>query len=241
MNEQLIFKRYEMKYLLTREQEALLKQAMQEHMVPDVHGKSTILSLYFDTPNYLLARRSMEHPLYKEKLRLRSYGLADADSDVFMELKKKYDSVVYKRRTAMTEEAAKSCLLGDSPADTQIAREIEYCISHYAPLAPKVLISYERESYYGKSDMEFRVTFDRNILWRDSDVNLTAGIYGAPLLADDQVLMELKTGHAIPLWMAQLLSENHIYRTSFSKYGRAYAALCGGRRSALHKTADICR
>lgn len=235
MNDQMIFKRYEIKYLLSAAQTELVQAAMERHMVPDEHGRSTILSLYFDTPDFLLARRSMEHPLYKEKLRLRSYGIADSDSTVFVELKKKYDSVVYKRRIAVTEDAAERYLLGHIPvADTQISREIDYCMSHYPGLAPKVLLSYEREAFYGKNDHGLRVTFDHDILWRDTDVSLKDGVYGAPLLADDEVLMEVKTGGALPLWLAHLLSENEIYHTAFSKYGSAYTAICGGRHAALH-------
>ena len=106
MGNQMIFKRYEIKYMLNSEQLSFLKQEMEKYMIADEHGKSTICSLYFDTPQYLLIRRSMDHPMYKEKLRLRSYGVAGKDTEVFVELKKKYDSVVYKRRVAMTEEAA---------------------------------------------------------------------------------------------------------------------------------------
>lgn len=223
MSDQMIFKRYEIKYLLTHSQQAIVKKAMDEHMVADIHGRNTILSLYFDTPDFLLARRSMEHPLYKEKLRLRSYGVADADTIVFVELKKKYDSVVYKRRIAMTEAEADRYLLGHVPImDTQISHEIDYCMNQYHSLAPRILLSYEREAYYAKDDHDFRVTFDENILWRDTDVNLTSGIYGSPILPEDQVLMEIKTAGSIPIWMVHVLSNNSIYKTSFSKYATAY-------------------
>jgi hypothetical protein len=223
MKDQMIFKRYELKYLLTSEQRRQIEEAMADHMVADVHGRSTILSLYFDTPDYLLVRRSMDKPLYKEKLRLRSYGVANPDTTVFVELKKKYDSVVYKRRIGMTEEDAKTYLLSRQPVtDGQIVREIDYCLHHYEHLAPKVLLSYEREAFYASDDHDFRVTFDENILWRDYDVNLTSGVYGTPILEEGQSLMEIKTAGAIPLWLVKTLSANRIYKTSFSKYGTAY-------------------
>ena len=226
MSDQMIFKRYEIKYMLNRDQLALLKEEMLKHMIADEHGKSTICSLYFDTPKFLLIRRSMDKPMYKEKLRLRSYGVANEDTTVFVELKKKYDSVVYKRRVGMKESDARRYLIdGERIIDTQITREIDYCMEHYDDLAPAVMLSYEREAFYGKNDHEFRVTFDENILWRDYDLSLCKGIYGNPILKENQVLMEVKTAGAIPMWMVKFLSDNKIYKTSFSKYANAYRTI----------------
>lgn len=223
MKDQMIFKRYEMKYMLNRMQLEELKKEMEHHMIADEHGKSTICSLYFDTPTFLLIRRSLEKPVYKEKLRLRSYGVADKDTLVFVELKKKYDSVVYKRRVGMKEEDAERYLLQhEQVMDTQITREIDYCMTNYEKLAPSILLSYEREAYFGQGDHDFRVTFDQNILWRDHDLSLCKGIYGLPLLSEDQVLMEVKTAGGIPMWMVKFMSERNIYKISFSKYGMAY-------------------
>lgn len=229
MKNQTIFKRYEMKYMLDIRQLSLLKNEMKKYMIADAFGKSTICSLYFDTPKYLLIRRSMDHPMYKEKLRLRSYGVADENSTVFVELKKKYDSVVYKRRVAMTEKEALEYLLNHRKVmDTQITREIDYCMDVYKGIAPAMLLSYEREAYYARDDHEFRVTFDQNILWRNYDLSLHEGIYGNPILKDNQVLMEVKTAGAIPMWMVRFLRDNEIYKTSFSKYGTAYRKLYNG-------------
>lgn len=208
-----------------------LIKIMSEHMIVDVHGRSTVCSLYFDTPDYLLIRRSMDHPIYKEKIRLRSYGVADADTQVFVELKKKFNSVVYKRRISMTEKQSQEYLTEHKKImDTQISREIDYCMRMYKGLAPSVMLSYEREAFYAKDDHEFRVTFDRNILWRDYDLSLCKGIYGAPILRQGQVLMEVKTAGAIPRWMVDFLTENRIYKTSFSKYGTAYSTICEQHR-----------
>ena len=191
MGDQMIFKRYEIKYMLNEQQLSIIKEAMKEHMEADIHGKNTICSLYFDTPDFLLIRRSLEHPVYKEKLRLRSYGTAQPDSTVFIELKKKYDSVVYKRRVAMTEQdAEKYLLLHQKVMDTQITWEIDYCMDFYDNLSPAVMLSYQREAFYGKNDPEFRVTFDEKILWRDDDLSLCSGIYGNPILPPGKTLME---------------------------------------------------
>ena len=223
MADQMIFKRHEMKYIITTEQLELLKQAFSEHMIADEHGKSTICSLYFDTPSFQLIRRSIEKPIYKEKLRLRSYGVANEDTKVFVELKKKYKKVVYKRRITLPEPKAMQYLLtGEIEKHSQITDEIDYFKSIYPGIAPAMLLSYEREAYYHKDDHDFRVTFDSNVLWRDYDLSLSKGIYGNAILQPNQILMEVKTKDAIPLWMVDILSKEHIYKQSFSKYGTAY-------------------
>ena len=226
MAEQMIFKRSEIKYMIDEDIFRKLMEVMKKYMIADAYGRSTVCSLYFDTPDYLLIRRSLDHPMYKEKLRLRSYGVANESTKVFVEIKKKYDSIVYKRRIAMKESEAQRYLLHhEKVMSCQISDEIDYCMDHYEGLAPAVMLSYEREAYYAKDDHEFRITFDRNILWRDYDLSLCKGIYGNPILKEDQVLMEVKTAGAIPLWMVEFLSGNKIYKTSFSKYGTAYRTI----------------
>ena len=227
MGEQMIFKRYEIKYRITRSQMAALLAGMEPYMKADEHGRSTIQSLYFDTPTFQLIRRSLEKPAYKEKLRLRSYGVAGEDTQVFIELKKKYDSIVYKRRIGMNlTEADKYLLQGqEAPKHTQITNEIDYFLSYYRGVKPAVLLSYEREAFYAKDDHEFRITFDDNILWRTEDLWLDKGIYGRKLIDDDTIMMEVKVGEGIPLWFATLLSKEKIYQSSFSKYGTAYQTL----------------
>ena len=236
MEYQNIFKRYELKYLITKSQMEHIKTAMSKYMESDQYGKSTICNIYFDTPDFLLIRRSIEKTVYKEKMRLRSYGVATSDSTTFVELKKKYDSVVYKRRISMTEEDAMKYLCNEARvADTQITHEIDYFMKQYKVLKPRVVISYEREAFYAKDNPDFRVTFDQNILWRDYDLSLCKGIYGNPILQPNQVLMEIKTAAAIPLWMTALLSENCIYKTSFSKYGNAYRTIFSIRHAGERK------
>ena len=216
------FERYELKYRLPQAQYERLLTALTPHLQPDRYFRSTIASLYYDTPDHRLIRRSQEHPVYKEKLRLRSYGPAAESDPVFVELKKKYDHVVYKRRITMPLAAATAFLAGGPAADTQISREIDYFLKYYENLRPTVLLSYEREAYYSRDGSDFRVTFDDNILSREEDISLEADVWGTPLLEDGMVLMEIKTSGGIPLWMTRVLSEERVYKTSFSKYGTAY-------------------
>ena len=223
----MVFERYEIKYLLNREQKKAVMAAVEKHMQPDSFGRSTIRNIYYDTDNYRLVRRSLEHPIYKEKLRVRSYHNAKPGDQVFVELKKKYNSVVYKRRTGILEKDVADYLAGRIPAPKpcQITDEIDYFCRFYETLTPKVFLSYEREAYFEKDSSGFRVTFDENILWRTTDLSLEAGVYGENLLRPGETLMEIKTPGGIPLWMVGVLTEQRLHKTSFSKYGNAYMTM----------------
>lgn len=229
------FKRYELKYFITPQQKAQLLMLFQGHMVPDIHGASCIYNLYYDTPDFLLIRRSLEKPVYKEKLRVRSYGRAKADSPVFLELKKKYKSVVYKRRISLSQTDATEYFTQNSPLHgSQIGREIDYFNSIYPQLAPRMFISYQREAFFDAEDDSFRITFDDHILWRDQELTLCSQSGGYSILPPDTVLMELKVSGGIPLWLTQFLTQEHITKTSFSKYGTAYRQLMDGERTDYH-------
>lgn len=227
MSYQTIFKRYELKYMLTKEQKEIILKAMEPHMALDKYGRTTIRNLYFDTDNYRLIRNSIEKPVYKEKLRIRSYRKASPDTPVFVELKKKYKGVVYKRRIALLEKDAVNWVCTGNPCDmqTQITDEIDYFLSYYGNLHPTVFLSYEREAYYAKGGSDFRVTFDERILCRQSNLSLESDIGGNLILDNNFTLMEIKCSGGIPLWMTEILSKEKIYKTSFSKYGTAYQTL----------------
>ena len=227
MSFQTVFKRYELKYMLTCEQKKKVLATMEPYMKLDKYGRTTIRNLYYDTDTYLLIRRSIEKPTYKEKLRIRSYSKADADSTVFVELKKKYKHVVYKRRISLPEGEALKWLSGEKHTDThsQISDEIDYFLSHYGTLHPTVFLSYEREAYYSNDGTDFRVTFDDTILCRRENLSLEAEAYGTQILPEGKILMEIKCSGGIPLWMTEVLSKEKIYKTSFSKYGTAYKTL----------------
>lgn len=218
------FKRHEMKYLLTQEQKQAVLQAMQPYMKLDQYGRTTIRNVYYDTDTYRLIRRSMEKPAYKEKLRIRSYQAALPGDPVFVELKKKYKSVVYKRRLTLPERQARDSFQSGTPLPihSQIAQEIEYFRSYYEGLHPTMFLSYEREAFYALDGGDFRVTLDENILYRTYDFLLASEIYGTPLLNEGETLMEIKTAGGIPLWMSHELNRLRIFQTSFSKYGLAY-------------------
>ncbi len=225
MRVQTVFKRYELKYLITVAQKKLLLEVIHAHMKPDKYGRTTIRNIYFDTDNFRLIRRSIEKPVYKEKLRLRSYCEASPNSTIFVELKKKYKSVVYKRRLALYEGDVMAAFESGTPlpSSSQIADEIQYFRTYYESLVPKVFLSYDREAYFAYDENDLRITFDANILYRTTDLSLTLPPSGTPLLSEDMCLMEVKTSGAIPLWLTEVLTKHRIFKTSFSKYGTAYA------------------
>lgn len=224
---QTVFKRYELKYLLTQAQKAAVIDAIAPHMALDGYGRTVIRNLYCDTENYRLIRRSIEKPVYKEKLRIRSYAQTDGNGTVFVELKKKYEGVVYKRRMAVAERDALGWVCGErgAPQSTQIANEIDYFLRFYRALRPTVFLSYAREAYFCTDGSDFRVTFDDTVLCRQDDLSLSSPAYGAPLLPEDTVLMELKCSGGIPLWLSRVLTEQRLSRTSYSKYGTAYGQI----------------
>lgn len=228
MSDQMIFQRYELKYLLTCRQKEAVLQAMAPYMKPDRYPCATIRNIYFDTENYRLIRSSLDKPVYKEKLRIRSYRRAEPADPVFVELKKKYDSVVYKRRLVLPEETVMDCFATGKPlpVQSQIASEIEYFRSFYGSLRPAVFLSYEREAWFDPAGSDLRITFDNNILFRQNHLSLERGVYGEELLPPGHTLLEIKTSRGIPLWLCRVLTEEQIQKTSYSKYGSAYCRIC---------------
>lgn len=218
-----IFKRVEKKYLLTPEQHDLLLERWSSYLEPDEFPHSRISNIYFDTADDALIRKSIEKPCYKEKLRLRTYGEVSLDSNSFVELKKKYKGVVYKRRMMLPLRSAKQFLEeGRMPEeDSQIIREIDYCVKWYH-LVPRLFVYYERDSYRGVDDHNIRITFDTKIQSRREELQLEKNLPGEPLSEEEFWIMEIKVPMAYPLWLSRTLTELKIYPTSFSKYGQIY-------------------
>lgn len=229
------FERRELKYRITDAQRAALEAAFGARMVPDEHGESTICNIYYDTADYRLIRASLEKPAYKEKLRLRSYGVTEPGGEVFLELKKKYKGIVYKRRITLPEDAAGEFIAGRAPLGEhgQIGREIEYFTAFYAPLLPAVHLSYERSAWFSREDHDLRITFDKNIRFRQEDVSLTLPAGGRRILPEGESLMEIKAAAALPLWLVSELDTLGIYQSTFSKYGEAYKVILAGAQKTF--------
>ena len=215
-----IIDRCEQKYFLSNEQYENFINKIVEKLIEDQYFKETIYNLYFDNDKYELINKSLDKPLYKEKIRLRSYEIVNNDSLVFLEIKKKYNSHTNKRRIIIKYKDYLDYIeKGIIPnCDNQIMKEIDYCFKNYH-LKPKLKVRYDRLSYYLKEDEKFRITFDNNVRYCFDNLNFRE-FANDELLFRDGYIMEFKTFNGIPLWLNKILSELKIYPTSFSKVGK---------------------
>lgn len=222
-----IFRRIEKKYILDKEQYLKLQDRIKEYMVEDQYGQSTICNIYFDSYQYDFISHSIEKPFFKEKIRLRSYNTPTEDSNVYLEIKRKCDGVVGKRRIGMKLKEFYQYLEDGSLLNNynqQIKSELDYYFKMY-DLHPTMYISYSRIAYYQIDNPDFRLTFDSNILAREYDLDLINGEYGKQLLKENLYIMEIKTLNSIPIWLVNELNNLKIIPKSFSKYGTAYEKL----------------
>jgi SPX domain protein involved in polyphosphate accumulation len=236
-----VFNRYENKYLLSCDTYERITSALSEYMELDkynkLHSFYTISNLYYDTQDNQLIRNSLAKPKYKEKLRLRAYGVPSLEDKVFLEIKKKVNGTVNKRRTKLVlEEAYNFVNIGEKPSikkymNSQVLNEIEYFLKVYN-LVPKLYLAYDRKAYFGINNSDLRITFDTNIRTRREDLGLELGDHGDKLLNNSTWLMEIKAEKCIPIWLVRVLSEYKVYRSSFSKYGTEY-------KSMLAKTTEV--
>lgn len=227
-----VFERIETKYLLDEMQYRGMLKKLENIAKIDKYGETSILNIYFDTPEYDLIEKSLEKPVYKEKLRLRTYGIPEDDTNAFIEIKKKFKGVVYKRRISMPYRDALDYLVrGKEPVvKGQITSEIDYFLKYYKGIRPAMAISYDRIAMAGIYDPELRITFDTNIRWRTDHLSLKNGNKGKDILLPGQHLMELKIAGAMSVEMAGILDELNIRQCSFSKYGRGYLDYMYGSR-----------
>lgn len=231
-----VFNRYEHKYLMDTKTYWAITKRIQKYMQADAYNIGgncyTIANLYYDTKDNLLIRQSLSKPVYKEKLRLRSYGVPQSSSDVFLEIKKKFDGLVNKRRTILKPQEAYEFLSSNVPTslksymNKQVTMEIKYFLSCY-DLQAKTYIAYDRMAYFEKDNPDLRISFDTNIRTRRYDLRLECGDYGDPILDDGIWLMEVKTALAKPVWLCNIISEFGLCRTSFSKYGTEFKQQLG--------------
>lgn len=226
-----VFNRYENKFLLDEVSYRRIQGKLLDYMEPDAynkaHGFYTISNIYFDTADNHLIRNSLSKPKYKEKLRLRAYGIPKEDEKVYLEIKKKVCGLVNKRRTTLRlAEAYDFVKSGMKPAlreymNKQVINEIEYILKIY-DLEPKLYLAYDRSALFSRENQDLRITFDTNIRTRRYDLKLENGDYGEKLLENGQWLMEVKAEKSIPIWLSKLLSEHKLFSTSFSKYGKEH-------------------
>ena len=218
-----IFRRVEKKYIITKEQLEELMNILDDYIVEDKYFENTICNIYFDSDDYTLISRSIDKPVYKEKVRMRSYFVPSLDTKVFLEIKKKYKGIVYKRRITLTYKEYQDYINENKlpTHDIQIMKEIDYEIKQYN-LKPKIFVAYDRQSYYSKTDTNFRITIDENLRSRFNDLSLKDSKKNKIFFQEKTYIMELKSQYGLPLWFTKILSENNIYKKSFSKVGSIY-------------------
>jgi hypothetical protein len=226
-----VFNRRETKFLVNKDVYESIQKELLKYMELDGYNKKhefyTISNIYFDTQDNYLIRNSLAKPKYKEKLRLRSYGVPGENEKVYLEIKKKVCGLVNKRRTTLRlNEAYDFVSTGVKPEikeymNKQVINEIEYILKIY-DLAPRLYLAYDRKAMFGKENRDLRITFDTNIRTRREDLRLELGDHGESLLDGDKWLMEVKAEKSIPIWLSKLLSKHKIISTSFSKYGEEY-------------------
>ena len=217
-----VMKRYELKYLLNSEQLRYFMDQISHYMKVDKYGLTSIASIYFDTPDFRLINKSIEKPKYKEKLRLRGYGIVAPGKPTFLEVKRKCENIVYKRRIALSEKDAFDLIATkEAKEKTQISRELETFMETYKNLEPKYMIIYDRLAYY-QDNSDLRITIDMNPRYRIDDLNLHTSMEGLPLIEEGGAILEVKVQHSVPLWLSAILSKGKIYQTSFSKVGTAH-------------------
>lgn len=244
------FKRYEKKYILTKDKYEKLILEISKYMKPDKFCKDgqnySIYNIYYDTDDNQVIRHSIDKPYYKEKLRLRSYSIPKSKDDtVFLELKKKINGIVSKRRVVMTlGEAEKFLKFREKPKtrdyiNNQVLKEIDYYLDNN-PVKSKIYISYSRKAFFAKDDKDFRITFDSKLITRRDNLTLESGPFGDDLLDDKTYLMEVKILGAMPLWFTQVLSELNIYNTNFSKYGNEYMDYTFNKKFNLPRRKNVC-
>lgn len=213
------FERIEIKYILNKTQYQKVIENIKDYMTYGPYGIYNICNLYYDTDSFQLIRDSLDKPLFKEKLRLRSYGLPNKTDNVFLEAKRKFQKTVYKRRFSFPYEYLDNIF--ENQSKSQIQKELNYFVNFYH-LIPKVFLSYDREEFIDKKDNSFRLTFDSNVIARTYDVSFDYGIYGENVLPNETYIMEIKVSHNLPLWFVNILNDLNIYPSSFSKYGEFY-------------------
>jgi hypothetical protein len=227
-----VFNRYEDKFLVDTGSVPAIEKELNKYMELDkynkAHGFYTISNLYYDTDDSFLIRNSLSKPHYKEKLRLRAYGIPSKEDKVYMEIKKKFCGRVNKRRTEiLLSDAYQFAETGKKPElkdfmNKQIMNEIEYFLCIYT-VKPRLYLAYDRRAFFCRENRDLRITFDSNIRTRRDDLHLENGDYGELLLGEDRSIMEIKAANSFPVWLAHMLSDIKAYRISFSKYGTEYS------------------
>ncbi len=244
MNRETVFEatmmRVEHKFPMKRAQaEEFLRRAMP-HLKPDVYPEYDVHNIYYDTKDSAMIIHCLEHPQYKEKLRLRTYGEPSDQTPCFLEIKKKFRETGIKRRIRIKEREAYACMRYGKrlPEDSQIASEIAY-LTKSRQLEEKLFIGYHRKAFSGIEEADLRITFDTDICFRTDRISLRKTGTETMITDEDDVLMEIKVMDRYPMWLTKILSDMKLYRQTFSKYGTIHTALTQQRMNNTYSPAAV--
>jgi hypothetical protein len=232
-DQQVTSQRFEMKYILTESQALAVSENIRPYVDPDVHAESDhfyrINSLYLDNDNLDLYWASELGHKNRFKLRIRSYSDRPEDP-VFLEIKRRVDRVVLKRRVGVHrdcisallrgERLSEDCLLSPSAkSDRDMHAFQDLMLTCNA--TPRSMVYYVREAYMSAFGESVRITFDRDVAGRNARIyspNLWTVDGGYHPLCTNVVILEIKFSDVYPRWVEDIVYRLHLMRDSFAKY-----------------------
>jgi len=260
------FQRLELKFLIDEPRADLIRRQLEPYCAIDPHSLDhprredghigyEISSLYLDTPALAFHRAKERGDADRLKLRVRTYSKT---SRATLEVKRRHSDVIDKIRAVVDRDRVETCvdgLLGDFEVDdhTQAFLHQLGLLVATSGAGPTLTVRYDREAYASVVDHYARVTFDRQIRARRTEIwDLSPPEDESWVRFDDHwkthhltlpIVMEIKCRKAVPFWLIDLIRRNNLSRCSFSKYSIGIS-LTGerlGHRDAYARSAKAMR
>lgn len=242
--------RFELKYLLSRDQSEAMVAELKNYMTldqrGDEYGRYLITSLYFDTADYRAYWDKLEGHRFRRKVRVRVYGRERVTPETlcFAEIKQRINKTLQKKRILLPYASAIALcelgepVVGESEADQAVIDEILY-LRHSLQLQPACIVSYHRLAFESSEhEPGLRVTFDSELKCRTHDLTLLSMGFteNQYFLPPQQSVMEVKANDRVPYWLTQLIGNHRCTLRRVSKYCTALeqAKLRLGRQQIVY-------
>jgi len=224
MPDRTLTSRFELKYWIPQHLTGEIRRFVRPFCRPDAFGEGrpgnryVISSLYLDSPGWELYRTTTEGHQNRFKLRIRSYS-DDPATPVFLEIKKRANQVVLKRRACVDRALAVSFLEG-MPASTEDPNCREFVESARRLAAqPALRVRYEREAYESRGADPVRVTMDTSVAYAPTTgPNLSLNGPGWEDTPTEGVILEVKFTDRAPRWVTGMIRSLGLERCSIPKY-----------------------